>query len=189
MLRRQKTLPFGEYDPLRVHPNLGNSAGADCKWRPRSQSWSNSSMWYKDCQESSSVIEVADICLAVPGADGDGWAAKAGRCWTKSSDIAILSLRYPLLRDTFSGKLALPPKWRDAPPLILSFHTDTCAIPHFCYVSRDNCAIPHKTRMKEFCDTIAASIAREEKYRCWASKIIGQKLSQLPKKSTWRNFA
>ena len=29
---------------------------------------------------------------------------------------------------------------------------------------------PIKTSTKEFCDTIAASIARYEKYRCWASK-------------------
>ena len=32
---------------------------------------------------------------------------------------------------------------------------------------------PIKTSSKEFCDTIATSIARYEKYRCWASKIRG----------------
>ena len=33
---------------------------------------------------------------------------------------------------------------------------------------------PTKTSMKEFCDTIAASIARYEKYCYWASKVGGQ---------------
>ena len=31
---------------------------------------------------------------------------------------------------------------------------------------------PTKTSTKEFCDTIAASIARYEKYRYWASKVL-----------------
>ena len=30
---------------------------------------------------------------------------------------------------------------------------------------------PIKTNTKKFCDTIATSIARYEKYRCWASKL------------------
>ena len=33
---------------------------------------------------------------------------------------------------------------------------------------------PIKTSTKEFCDTIATSIARYEKYRCWASKGEGR---------------
>ena len=57
------------------------------------------------------------------------------------------------------------------PPLVLSFtQAHLCDTP-FCYVSRDNCAIPHKKQARKcFCDTIATSIARYEKYRCWASK-------------------
>ena len=30
-----------------------------------------------------------------------------------------------------------------------------------------------KTSTEEFCDTIARSIARYEKYRCWVSKVLG----------------
>ena len=58
------------------------------------------------------------------------------------------------------------------PPLVLSFtQAHLCDTPFF-NISRDNCAIPHKnlTGTKEFCDTIAASIARYGKYRYWASK-------------------
>ena len=150
-------------------------------------------------------------------------------------DIAILSLRYPISRDTFQGRSGTPPKWCDALPLVLHFtQTHLCDDP-FCNVSRDNCAIPHnpvllflglfentkenlkntkdfshlyeplkalenkqktpkktkefrskkntketktsrkrrtgkKTSTKTFCDTIARSIARYAKYRCWASK-------------------
>ena len=87
-----------------------------------------------------------------------------------SRDIAILSLRYPISRDTFSGRLALPQNGA-IPPLVLSFtQAHLCDTP-FCNISRDNCAIPHKTSTKELCDTIAASLARYEKYRCWASKV------------------
>ena len=69
------------------------------------------------------------------------------------------------------------PKWCDTPPLVLSSthcQAHLCDTP-FCNISRDNCATPHKkTRTKEFCDTIATGIARYEKYRCWASKLLGQ---------------
>ena len=47
--------------------------------------------------------------------------------------------------------------------------THLCDTP-FGNVSRDICAIPSKTNTKEFCDTITTSLARCEKYRCWASK-------------------
>ena len=57
------------------------------------------------------------------------------------------------------------------PPLVLnSTQTHLCDTP-FCNVSRDNCAIPTKTSTKEICDTIATSIARYDKYHCWASKL------------------
>ena len=86
-----------------------------------------------------------------------------------SRDTAILSLRYPISRDTFSRMLAAPPNTVRYPPLVLSFtQAHLCDTP-FCNVSRDNCAIPHKTSTKDFCDTIATSIARYAKYRCWAS--------------------
>ena len=39
---------------------------------------------------------------------------------------------------------------------------------------------PTKTSTKEFCDTIAASIARYEMYRYWASKDLGALFGGLP---------
>ena len=60
-----------------------------------------------------------------------------------SRDIAILSLRYPVSRDTFQGRSAVPQIGAITPPLALSFtQAHLCDTP-FCYVSRDNCAIPH----------------------------------------------
>ena len=52
-----------------------------------------------------------------------------------------------------------------------------CAIPHFATYRAISVRYPIKTSTKEFCDTIAASIARYEKYRCWASKKRAQRLS------------
>ena len=64
-----------------------------------------------------------------------------------SRDIAILSLRYPISRDTFSGRLALPQN--DAtPPLVCSLtQTHLCDTPS-CDISRDNCAILYKNKHK-----------------------------------------
>ena len=45
-------------------------------------------------------------------------------------DTAILSLRYPISRDTFSGRLGLP-KNGAIPPWHLVSHRRVCAIPHF----------------------------------------------------------
>ena len=88
-----------------------------------------------------------------------------------SRDIAILLLRYPISRDTFSWRLPVPQMARSPPPLLLSFaQAHLCDTP-FSYISRDNCAIPIKTSTQN-CDTIATSIARYEKCRCWASKGI-----------------
>ena len=87
-----------------------------------------------------------------------------------SRDTAILLLRYPISRDTFQARSAVPQKRVRYPPLVLSFaQAHLCDTP-FCNVSRDYCAIPHKNKHERVCDTIATSIARYEKYRCWASK-------------------
>ena len=57
------------------------------------------------------------------------------------------------------------------PPLALCFTKAHLHDTPFCNMSRDSCPIPHKNKhFQEFCDTIAASIARYEKYRYWASK-------------------
>ena len=47
------------------------------------------------------------------------------------------------------------------------------AIPHFATCRAIIVRDPIKTSTSEFCDTIATSIARYEKYRCWASKLQG----------------
>ena len=39
-----------------------------------------------------------------------------------------------------------PPKWCDAPPLVLSFTQGHLCDTPFCNVSRDNCAISHKNK-------------------------------------------
>ena len=59
------------------------------------------------------------------------------------------------------------------PPWYLVSHRHICAIPHFATYRAIIVRYLTKTSTKEFCDTIAASIARYEKYRCWASKGIG----------------
>ena len=70
----------------------------------------------------------------------------------------------------FSGRSALPEMVR-YPSFVLSFtQAHLCDTP-FCNVSHDTSAISHKKRTKKFCDTIATSIARYEKYRSWASKM------------------
>ena len=58
-------------------------------------------------------------------------------------DTAILSLRYPISRDTFKGGWRSPKMVRYPAPLALSFtKTHPCDTP-FCNISRDNCAISH----------------------------------------------
>ena len=61
----------------------------------------------------------------------------------------------------------IPPPWH------LASHRHIRAIPHFATYRAIIVRDPTKTSTKEFCDTIAASIARYEKYRYWASKPRG----------------
>ena len=84
-----------------------------------------------------------------------------------SHNTAILSLRYPISRDTFSGRLVLPQNGAIPPPWHLVSHRHICAIPHFATYRAIIGRYPTKTSTKEFCETIAASIARYEKYRYW----------------------
>ena len=97
--------------------------------------------------------------------------AKGGLSGAIRHDIARLSLRCPISRNTFSGRLAAPQNVAITPALVLSStQALLCDIP--CYnIWRDNCAIPHKTRTNKFCDTVATSIARYGKYCCWASTL------------------
>ena len=52
------------------------------------------------------------------------------------------------------------------PPWFLVLHRHICAIPRFATYRAIIVRYPIKTSTKEFCDTIATSIARYEKYRC-----------------------
>ena len=63
------------------------------------------------------------------------------------------------------------PKMVRYPPWYLVSYRHICAIPHFATYRAVIVRYPTKTSTKEFCDTIARSIARYEKYRCWASKL------------------
>ena len=84
-------------------------------------------------------------------------------------DIAIVSLRNPLSRDTSSAIAALPQEGA-IPPLGAFFYTDIeVRYPHFATYRAILVRYPRKTSTKTFCDTIAQSIARYEKYRYWAS--------------------
>ena len=65
------------------------------------------------------------------------------------------------------------PKVCDTPPWYLILHRHICAIPQFATYRAIIVRYPRKTSTKTFCDTIATSIARYEKYRCWASKHLG----------------
>ena len=87
-----------------------------------------------------------------------------------SLDIAILSLRYNISRDTFLGEVSSPPKWCDTPHWYLVSHRHICVIPHFATYRAIIVRYPIKTSTRKFCDTIATSIVRYERYRCWASK-------------------
>ena len=63
-----------------------------------------------------------------------------------------------------------PPTGCDTPLWCLFFlHRHISAIPHFATYRAILVRYPRKTSAKQFCDTIAESIARYEKYRCWAS--------------------
>ena len=73
-------------------------------------------------------------------------------------------------RDVFFRELSAPPEWCDNPPWHVASHRHSCAIPHSATYRAIIVPHPIKTSTKEFCDTIATSIARYEKYRCWASK-------------------
>ena len=89
------------------------------------------------------------------------------------------TLRYyrcdtPHIAGCFFREVSTPPIWCDTPPpLYLVSHRHICAIPHFAtyrVIIVRSPPPPTKTSTKEFCDTIATSIARYEEYRCWASE-------------------
>ena len=66
---------------------------------------------------------------------------------------------------------------RYPPPWYLILHRHIRAIPHFATYRAIIVRYPLKTSTRDFCDTIATSITRYEKYRCWASKVQERKSS------------
>ena len=73
------------------------------------------------------------------------------------------------------------PKLVRYPPCYLVLHRHISAIPHFATYLETIVRYPIKPSTKEFCDTIATSIARSGKYRCWASKTAEQLCKTAPK--------
>ena len=62
-----------------------------------------------------------------------------------------------------AGGVSLPQNGAISPPWYLVLHRHICAIPHFATYRAIIVRYPIKTSTKEFCDTIATSIARYEK--------------------------
>ena len=83
----------------------------------------------------------------------------------------------PRIAPYFLREVSSSPIWCDTSLLVLSFtQAHLCDTPFATYraiIVR----YPTKTSTKEFCDTIATSIARYEKYRCWAFEGGGVALS------------
>ena len=97
-------------------------------------------------------------------------------CWQLENFLVApcrAILRYtiaaiPHIAQYFLREASTPPKWCDTPPWYLVLHRHICAIPHFATYRAIIVRYSMKTSTREFCDTIATSIARYEKYRCWA---------------------
>ena len=71
------------------------------------------------------------------------------------------------------------PMVRYPPPLrYLVSHRHICAIPHFATYRAIIVKYPLKQTQKSFAITIATSIARYEKYRCWASNRLSLRSGQ-----------
>ena len=98
---------------------------------------------------------------------------------------------FPCVEGAFCASSGGTPKMKNGAPrdepkngrgrgLIL--HRHILAIPHFAMYRAMIVRYPTKTSTKKFCDTIATSIARYEKYRCWASKLPFQAPTSLEKK-------
>ena len=66
------------------------------------------------------------------------------------------------------------------PPWCLLLHRHISAIPHFATYRAILVRYPRKTSTKTFCDTIAQSIARYEKYRYWASQVGQGEVQMYP---------
>ena len=114
-------------------------------------------------RESETTIKIK-FALFRGGGQGGGLSGPISR------DTAVLSLPIPHIARYLLREFSIPPKWCDTPPWYLILHRHICAIPHFATYRAIIVRYPIKTSTKDFCDTIAASIARYEKYRCWASR-------------------
>ena len=77
------------------------------------------------------------------------------------SDIAILSLRYPISRDTFLREVSTPPKRCDTTPFVLT-HTHIGAIPHFATYRAIIVRYPIKQARKSFA-ILSLQVSRDMK--------------------------
>ena len=75
-----------------------------------------------------------------------------------SRDIAILSLRYLISRDTFWGRFPLPQNCVKPPHWYLVSHRHIRAIPHLATYRAIMVRYPIKTSTREFCDAIATTL-------------------------------
>ena len=98
-----------------------------------------------------------------------------------SRSIAIVSLRYPLSRDTLSAIPAIPQQVA-FPPLLVPCFTQTyqCDTP-FCNFSRDTCAIAQENSQRRRDDNRKSfAIFRGGGGRCWGQRgKLPQKASSL----------
>ena len=80
-----------------------------------------------------------------------------------SRDIAIVSLRYPLSRDTFSAIPAIPQQGAIPPPPVPSFTQTYQCDARFCNISRDTCAISQENKHEQMFAILSLKVSRDMK--------------------------
>ena len=102
------------------------------------------------------------------------WRYFLGFCqeteWPRIARYCDTIAAIPHIARYFLTEVSIPPKWCDTPPWHFVSHRHICAIPDFATYRAIIVRYPIKTSTKNVCNTIPTSIARYEKYRCWASK-------------------
>ena len=88
--------------------------------------------------------------------------------------VTIAAIPHNIAR-YLSGRLGAPENGAIPPPWYFVSHRHICARPPFATYRATIVRSPPSptiTSTKQFCDTIATSIARYKKHRCWASKVL-----------------
>ena len=111
------------------------------------------------CESRFGALNIADHRFEGGARLGPAWPSLSGPI---SRDTAIVSLRYPLSRDTFSAIPAIPQQGA-IPPLLPSFtQTYQCDTP-FCNISRDTCAIPQENKHENIFAILSLKVSRDMK--------------------------